>query len=107
MSNYPDRIARAITRFVENPVTNLVKGVALFLIGLSEASKTFTEDLAHKQLRVGHGLIIIGVFAILSALPHLIDSLEAGRRYLELRDTKDRPDPNPGVGTERHEDRVH
>src|SRR5438128_1554220 len=106
MSNYSDRIARAITRFVDNPVTNLVKGIALLLIGLSEASKTFTDDLAHKQLRVGHGLIIIGVFGILDALPHLIEGLEAGQRYLELRDKKARPGPDPGVGPEQGDDRA-
>src|SRR4051812_31613245 len=94
-SNHTDRIARGITRFVDYPVTNLVKGIALLLIGLSEASKTFTDDLAHKQLRVGHGLIIIGVFGILGALPHLIDGLKAGRRYAELRGRKGHPVPGP------------
>jgi hypothetical protein len=87
MSHPTDKIARAITRFVENPV-----------IGLSEASKTFTDDLVHKQLRVGHGLIIIGVFGILQALPHLIEGLEAGQEFLELRHKKARPDSGPGVG---------
>jgi hypothetical protein len=106
MSNYPNRIARAITRFVENPVTNLVKGIVLFLIGLSEASKTFTDDIAHKQLRVGHGLIIIGFFGILGALPHIIDGLEAGQRYLDLRDKKARPEHDPGVGPEKGDDRA-
>jgi hypothetical protein len=107
MSDRLDRLARAISSFVENPVTNLVKGIALFLIGLSEASKTFTDDLARKQLRVGHGLIIIEVFGILSALPHLIDGLEAGRRYIELRDKKARPDPGTGGGPEKSDDRAH
>src|SRR3954452_1301118 len=104
MSNRSNKIARAITRFVDNPVTNLVKGILLFLIGLSEASRTFTDDLTNKQLRVGHGLIIIGVFGILSALPQLIDSLEAGRRYAELRGTRVRPDPGPGVECKRVDD---
>lgn len=96
MSNPHNRLSLAITRFVENPVTNLVKGIVLFLIGLSEASKTFHEDLAQKQLRVGHGLIIIGAFSILGALPHLIDGLEAGQRYLELRNKKAGPAPRSG-----------
>ncbi len=96
MSKYSDKIAIAITRFVENPITNLVKGIALLLIGLSEASRTFTDDLSHKRLRVGHGLIIIGFFGILDALPHFIGGLEAGKRYLELRDRKPRPDRESG-----------
>jgi hypothetical protein len=107
MSDIPDRISRAITRFVENPVTDLVKGIVLFLIGLSEASKTFTDDLKHKQLRVGHGLIIIGVFGILGAVPHLINGLEAGLRYHERRGKKARPDPGTGVGPEKGDDRAH
>jgi len=48
------------------------------LIGLSDASRTFWEDVTHWQVRVGHGLIIIGLFSILGALPHFIESLEAG-----------------------------
>ena len=91
MSDRWDRIARAINSFVENPITNLVKGVALLFIGLSEASRTFTEDLTQRHLRVGHGLIIIGFFGILEALPHLIEGLEAGKRYAELRAKKRDP----------------
>ena len=55
MSDYQDKICRAITSFVENPVTNLVKGIVLLVIGLTEASRTFREDVAHGHLRVGHG----------------------------------------------------
>jgi hypothetical protein len=89
MGNRSDKLARAIHSFVENPVTNLVKGLALLLIGLSDASHTFRDDVTHGQLRVGHGLIIIGAFGILGVLPHFIESLEAGARYLELRDQKE------------------
>ena len=89
MNNRRVNIARAISAFVENPVTNLVKGIALLLIGLTEASRTFQEDIAHGQVRVGHGLIIIGLFSILDALPHLIEGLDASRKYLESRGKKD------------------
>jgi hypothetical protein len=88
MSRRADRIARGIKAFVENPFTNLVKGMALVGIGLSEAFRTFREDVVHGQVRVGHGLIIIGVFSILGSLPHLIEGLEAGDRYLEHREKK-------------------
>jgi hypothetical protein len=90
MSERGTRVARGIESFVENPVTNLVKGVALLLIGISDASHTFRDDLAHGHVRVGHGLIIIGIFSILGALPHLIEGLGAAARYLELREEKDR-----------------
>jgi hypothetical protein len=88
MSERGDKVARGITSFVENPVTNLVKGVILLLIGLSDASHTFRDDMTHGHVRIGHGLIIIGLFSILDALPHLIEGLEAWARYLDLREKK-------------------
>jgi hypothetical protein len=90
MSEPQNTVARRIQSFVDNPITNLVKGLALLLIGLSDASHSFREDLAHGHVRVGHGLIIIGLFSILGALPHLIEGLAAGGRYLEARDEKRR-----------------
>jgi hypothetical protein len=75
--------ARAIKAFVEHPVTKLLKGLALLLIGLSEASHTIREDIAHFHVRVGHGLILIGLFSILEALPHLIDGLEAALNFAD------------------------
>ncbi len=89
MSKQWDKIARGIKSFVENPVTNLVKGIALLVIGLADASHTFRDDVTHGHVRIGHGLIIIGLFSILGALPHLIDGLEASARYLEVRKNKD------------------
>jgi hypothetical protein len=86
MSEYADKLSRRIRSFVGSPVTVLVKGIALLLIGLSDASHTFRDDISHGQVRIGHGLIIIGIFGILDALPHLIEGLEAGGQFLELRE---------------------
>jgi hypothetical protein len=86
MSGRKSTIAQRIQSFVDNPITTLVKGLALLVIGLSEASRTFRDDVTHGTVRVGHGLIILGVFGILGALPHLIEGLSAGGRFLELRD---------------------
>jgi hypothetical protein len=97
------RVARAIDRFVDNPVTNLVNGTMLLLIGFSEASRTFTDDLARGQFRVGHGLILIGAFGILRTLPNLIESLEAGRRYMELRNRRSREGPDREEGGATHD----
>ena len=94
MSECRKRWALGIKSFVENPVTLLVKGVALLLIGLSDAAQTFRDDVAHGHVRVGHGLIIIGIFGILEALPHFLGSLEAGERYLESRQERE----HEGVG---------
>jgi hypothetical protein len=103
MSDPALKIARAIESFVENPVTDLVKGVLLLLIGLSEASRTLMEDVAHKHLRVGHGLIIIGIFGILGALPHLIEGMESGGRYLDRRGERPRAESDPGEARERRD----
>jgi len=81
-------LSRNLKAFVDSPVTNLVKGIALLFIGLSEASHSLFEDVAHLHLRVGHGLVIIGVFSILDALPHIIDGIEAHVRYQEARERK-------------------
>ena len=59
--------------------------MTLFLIGLSDASQTFRDDITHGHVRIGHGMVIIGLFSILGALPHLIEGLEAGGRFLDLR----------------------
>src|SRR5206468_8697420 len=90
MKNRRDRIARGIASFVENPLTNLVKGIVLLLIGVTEASRTFREDITHGHVRVGHGIIIIGIFSILEALPHIIEGLDASRKYLEHKGKKGR-----------------
>ena len=91
MSEHRERLAGRIKAFVENPVTRLVEGVLLLLIGLIEASRTFWDDFTHGQVRVGHGLIIIGIFSILRSLPHFIEGLDASARYLELREEKAQP----------------
>ncbi len=90
MNNRWDQIAHAITAFVENPVTNLVKGVVLLLIGLTEAARTFREDVTHGHVRVGHGIIINGIFSILEALPHIVEGLDASRKFLEIKAKNDR-----------------
>src|SRR3954471_12190214 len=90
MSKRESTISRKIQSFVDHPLTNLVKGLALLLIGLSDASHTFRDDISHGNVRVGHGLIIIGLFSILGALPHLIEGLAAGGRFLEARDEERR-----------------
>ncbi len=98
MRNRLDRIARGIQAFLENPYTNLFKGAALFVIGLSEASRTLSDDVAHAHLRVGHGLIIIGLFGMLDTIPKFLEGLEASKRYLDLRSKATHAEPvSPGA----------
>ena len=88
MSEHRERLAGRIKAFVENPVTRLVEGVLLLLIGLTDASRTIWDDFTQAKVRVGHGLIIIGIFSILRSLPRFIEGLDASTRYLELREEK-------------------
>jgi hypothetical protein len=88
MSDRRGRVARGIKSFIENPITKLIEGLCLLLIGLSDASHTFRDDVTQGHVRVGHGLIILGVFSILGTLPHFIEGLEAGERFVELRGSK-------------------
>jgi hypothetical protein len=106
MNNRGDRIARAISAFVENPITTAVKGAVLVLIGVSEASRTLMEDIKHQQLRVGHGLILIGLFSILESVPHFIEGLEASKKYLDLREKKAHPEPGSSAGPSPNEERA-
>jgi hypothetical protein len=62
----------------------------LLLIGVNEAARTFRKDVASGRLRVGHGPVIIGLFSILDARPHLIEGLAASRKYLVSRGEKGR-----------------
>src|SRR5690242_4928687 len=89
MGRRMDAAARAIRAFVDHPVTNLVKGLALLAIGLADAWGTARQDVDQRHLRVGHGLIIIGLLSLLGALPPLIEGLSAGGRFLEARERKD------------------
>jgi hypothetical protein len=86
--SWQDRLGHAIAAFLKNPYTNLFKGLVLIIIGVSEASTKLGEDMAHGQLRVGHGLIIIGFFSLLEPLPHLLEGLDAGTRYLSRHSAK-------------------
>ncbi len=99
------RVARAIRAFVESPVTNLVKGMILLLIGLSEASRTVMDDLARKQLRIGHGLIIIGLFGILGALPPFIGGVRSSSLYLDRRANRSKAASDLGGDPGRDEGR--
>lgn len=92
------RAGRAIRSFVESPVTNLVKGVLLLLIGLSEASHTLRDDIQHWHLRVGHGLLVIGFFSVLDSVPRFIEGWEASERYVESRKSTGVPAPRPESG---------
>jgi hypothetical protein len=71
--------------FLANPYVKLLKAGMLLLIGVVEASSTLVEDVTEKRLRVGHGLILLGLFGVLEAMPRFLEASEARREFAEAR----------------------
>ena len=63
------RLARALKRFVDHPVTKLGVGLILIASGLIETYDTVLDDLHHLRVRVGHGVVILGLVNVLASLP--------------------------------------
>ena len=63
------RLARALKRFVDHPVTKLGVGLILIASGLIETDDTVLDDLHHLRVRVGHGVVILGLVNVLASLP--------------------------------------
>jgi hypothetical protein len=80
------RLARALKRFVDHPVTKLVVGLILIVSGLIEAYDTVLDDLHRLRVRVGHGVVILGVVNVLASLPEVLDGIERWLSYLEGRE---------------------
>ena len=79
------RIAHALKRFVDHPVTKLAVGLILIVSGLIEAYDTVLDDLHRLRVRVGHGVVILGVVNVLASLPEVIDGLKHWLSYVEGR----------------------
>src|SRR6516162_1697560 len=77
------RLAGALKRFVDHPVTKLAVGLILIVSGLIEAYDTVLDDLHRLRVRVGHGVVILGVVNVLASLPEVIDGIEHWLSYLE------------------------
>ena len=75
------RIARALKRFVDHPVTKLGVGLILIASGLIETYDTVLDDLHRPRVRVGHGVIILGVVHVLASLPEVIEGIEHWLSY--------------------------
>jgi hypothetical protein len=92
----PLRIALALQRFVDNPITKLGVGLILIASGLIEAYDTVLDDLHRLRVRVGHGVIILGVVHVLAGLPEVIEGIERWLSYLagreDIRQGRDGPD---------------
>ena len=85
-SGAPLSIALALKRFVDHPMTKLVVGLILIASGLIEAYDTVLDDLHRLRVRVGHGVVILGVVNVLASLPEVIEGIERWLNYLEGRE---------------------
>jgi len=70
------RLARALKRFVDHPVTKLGVGLILIASGLIETYDTGLDDLPRLRVRVGHGVFILGVVHVVASLPEVIEGIE-------------------------------
>ena len=90
------RIARALKRFVDHPVTKLGVGLILIASGLIEAYDTVLDDLHRLRVRVGHWVIILGVVHVFASLPEVIKGIERWLGSVEGREdsrpSRDGPD---------------
>jgi hypothetical protein len=79
----PKRIALALKRFVDHPITRLVVGLILIVSGMIEAYDTVLDGFHRLRVRVGHGVVILGVVHVLASLPEVIDGLERWLSYIQ------------------------
>jgi hypothetical protein len=90
------RLAGALKGFVDHPVTKLGVGLILIASGLIEAYDTILNDFHRLRVRVGHGVVILGVVNVLASLPEVIEGIERWFSYFEGREdsrqSRDGPD---------------
>ena len=95
------RLAHALKHFVDHPVTKLAVGLILIVSGLIEAYDTVLDDLHRLRVRVGHGVVILGVVNVLASLPEVIEGIERWLSYLEggedSRQNRDGSDEGSGA----------
>jgi hypothetical protein len=82
----PIRFALVLKRFVDHPVTKLIVGLILIASGLIEAYDTVLDDFHRLRVRVGHGVVILGVVNVLASLPEVIEGINHWLGYLEQRE---------------------
>jgi hypothetical protein len=71
---------------VDHPAVRLGVGLILIVSGLIEAYDTVLDDFHRLRVRVGHGVVILGVVNVLASLPEVIDGLDRWLGYIEGKD---------------------
>jgi hypothetical protein len=89
----------ALKRFVDHPITRLGVGLILIASGLIEAYDTVLDDLHRLRVRVGHGVVILGVVHELASLPEVIEGIEHWLGYLEGREASRQGRDGPDGGS--------
>ena len=102
-SGAPLSMALALKRFVDHPMTKLGVGLILIASGLIEAYDTVLDDLHRLRVRVGHGVVILGLVNVLASLPGVIQGIDHWLSYLEGREDsrQGRDGPDGGSGAKR------
>ena len=95
----PLRIALALKRFVDHSMTKLGVGLILIASGLIETYDTVLGDLHRLRVRVGHGVVILGVVHVFASLPEVIEGIEHWLSYLEGREDSRRGRDGPDGGS--------
>jgi hypothetical protein len=95
----PLRIALALRRFVNHPVTEFCVGLILIVSGLIEAYDTVLDDLHHLRVRVGHGVVILGLVNLLASLPGVIEGIAHWLSPFEEREHNHQRQDGPDGGT--------
>ncbi|MBM3752212.1 MAG: hypothetical protein FJW21_13710 [Acidimicrobiia bacterium] len=74
-------VGEMIKRFLEHPVTGLAAGVVLAAAGIDD----LLEALAAADYSIGvhHGLILLGLFKVLSALAETLERLSSVAERLD------------------------
>jgi hypothetical protein len=93
------RLAWALKRFVDHPVTKLVVGLILIASGLIDAYDTVLDDLHRLRVRVGHGVVILGVVHVLASLPAVIEGIEHWLSSFEGRQVIHPSQDGPDAGS--------
>ena len=95
----PLSIARALRRFIRHPVTEMAVGLILIATGLIEAYDTVLDDFHRLRVRVGHGVVILGVVHVLASLPAVIEGIEHWLSSFEGRQDRHPSQDGPDAGS--------
>jgi hypothetical protein len=96
----PIIFAHVLKRFVEHPVVKLGVGLILIASGLIEAYDTVLDDFHRLRVRVGHGVVILGLVNVLASLPEVIEGITRWLGYLEQKEQASECSDSPDLDAE-------